>query len=124
MARSNRNRQSSGGVTIGQLRHTVRIERAVETADGFGQRVQAWEPIADPVGAKVDEVFGREYLAAAQVQSVVTHEVTIRAGIAVTPKHRLVWGERTLEIGAVLREGVRGEWLILLCHETAKAVAP
>lgn len=61
----------------GQLRHRVTLQRKQPAGDGQGGQDVGWTDLAE-VWAAVRPLSGRDRLQAAQVQSTVTHRVTIR----------------------------------------------
>ena len=77
----------------GRLRHVVYIERPVETRDALGSVTTTWQRVAT-TRAEVRDLSGREFFAAAAVQSEVTTTVRMRAiyGVAVQPNWRIVTG--------------------------------
>lgn len=61
----------------GQFRHQVTLLRRVDNQAPSGQVTHSYEPI-ETVMARVIPVSGREYFAAAQVQSEITTKIHIR----------------------------------------------
>ena len=59
------------------------------------------------VWAAVDPVSGREYYAAEQAQSEVTHKVRLRYRAGVTPGMRVLLGQRRLHIRGGSARGER-----------------
>jgi SPP1 family predicted phage head-tail adaptor len=103
---------------IGQLRHRVTLEAPVATADGGGGADLAWAPVAT-VWARLRAqraTAGRENQATVQV---VSHEVTLRWRGDVTPRMRLVYEGRVLEIRSVRDPDETKRWLVLVCEERA-----
>lgn len=93
--------------SIGRLRNRVRIESPAEPADRsrFGDEQQAWETAAALVFCEVRAVSGRDLFASGQVQTEVSHRVTMRHRTDLTAKDRLVWldgSDAVLNIVAVL----------------------
>lgn len=101
----------------GRLRQRVQIQAASESLGGFGDAVQTWTTVATR-WASVEPLSGRELWQAQQVQSDVTHKVTLRpAGLTVSPKMRIVHKTRTLSIQSVRDVEERGIALELMCVE-------
>lgn len=106
-------------VQAGRLRKRIVIEQITgEEPNDLGQPVPVWGTLATR-WASVDPVAtsGREYLQAAALQSDVTHRVELRYLAAVTPKCRITWGSRTLEIMSVADVEERGRMTVLMCRE-------
>lgn len=62
----------------GKYRHQVTLLRRVDTQQPGGQVKHSYEPFAEGVWARIAPVSGREFFAAAQVQSEVTTRISIR----------------------------------------------
>jgi head-tail adaptor len=75
----------------GRLRHWVRLERPVVTADAFGAMVKTWETVAE-VPAAIDAISGREYIGADRELAGIAWRITLREvpGVAVEPNWRAV----------------------------------
>jgi SPP1 family predicted phage head-tail adaptor len=106
----------------GRLRHLVVIERPVTTLDSDGVQSVEWVPafgaVAQTVAARIESISGREILAAAQMQSKVTHRVTLRAGRDVVASMRLrrPGGGPVYNVEAVIPDNAsRVQWMTLLC---------
>jgi len=100
----------------GRMRHRVSIQQVTETKDTYGATTRTWATIAT-VWAAIEPIAGREYFYAQQVQSNVSHRVTIRHRAGVTPKMRIMHDSRTFEIESVRNLGERDRWLELMCSE-------
>lgn len=78
------------GLAAGRLRHRVTIERPRDDSDARdanGDLVTDW-PTIDKVWAAIEPLSARETFAAQQVQSAVTHKVTIRFRGDLSSKYR------------------------------------
>lgn len=103
----------------GRLRHRVELQSATETADSYGEPTFTWSTYAHR-WASVEPLQGRELFTAQQVNPEVNIRVRLRHDEVLadlTPKHRLVFGSRTLEIDSVIRPDERGREVQLLCKE-------
>lgn len=92
----------------------VTLQDEVPAKGDLGGEQMAWVDEAT-VWAAVDPLRGKEFFAAQQVNSEVSHQVTIRYRTGVTPKKRLLWDGRVLEITAVLPSKERRRYLHLMC---------
>ncbi len=90
-------------------------ERATET-DGAGGSVVSWRPFAT-VWASVLPGSGREYWEQKRLTPSLSHVVNIRTIAGVTPKMRILYGERVLAITSVRDIGERNVETELLCEE-------
>lgn len=100
----------------GRLQHRVEIQKAIEIPDSFGEPLPTWVTQATRWAA-VEPLSGRELFLAQQVQADVTHRVGLRFTPDVTPKMRVLFGERVLNIESVLDSTESGFELELLCKE-------
>lgn len=103
------------------MRHKVALQRATRTKDTTsGQVSLSWLTIAT-VRAAINPLSGREFFAAQQAKSNVSHRVTIRNSTDVndlTPKDRVLFGSRALNIVSVIRpEEQTGRHMDLMCEE-------
>ena len=69
------------------------------------------------VWAAIEPLKGSERLRAEQLENPVTHRVSIRHRAGVTPKMRIKFGTRILNIRAVIDPEERNRSLELLCEE-------
>lgn len=109
------------GVTIGELRHRITIERKTRGAsDGAGGYLsETWNAL-DTVFAKIDPKGGREIVAADQVVHRLTHVITMRRRTDVTTAMRVVYKGRELAILGVRDIDDGGwRWTELQCEEGA-----
>lgn len=110
-------------VGIETLRERVTIQQVTQAADTMGAAgTESWANIATVpiVWAAVEPLSGREFFEAQRVAADVSHRVRLRYRddytTVLTPKHRLRWGSRTLDIVATL-EVVPRTWLHVLARE-------
>ena len=101
-----------------KLRHRITIDTATTTQNSFGEPTASWATTY-AAWASIEPLNGRELIQAQQVQSEVTHRVILRHRDSVTPRQRVSFGSRTLEILYVINPDERNERLELLCKETA-----
>lgn len=105
----------------GRLRHRVRIEQIMVTLDSDGERSEAWGDVFGRLlPAEILPVSGREFVAAAAVQSKVTTRIRIRRRTGVVPSMRALHRGVAYGIEAVLPDAESGrEYLTLLCSDGA-----
>ena len=102
-------------VTPGELRDRVTIERKTVTQAANGEPVTTWATIAE-LWAKVQQLTGREQIAAQQVQSPADARFVIRRRSGIAPDmHRIVWRGQPYDItGQPAEVGPRREWLEIM----------
>ena len=98
------------------LRFPVVIQSATETQAADGAVVQAWATHS-ATRAKIEPVTGSEAYKSEGAYATVTHRVWVRYQAGVTPKMRLLYGGRVLEILRVTNVDERQRWLELDCVE-------
>ena len=104
---------------IGQLRHRDAIEAANAASDSYGGQINPWAAptIVARVWARIEPLRGREQLRGMQLESRVTHRITIRHRADLGAANRIRFGTRVFNIRAVIDVEERGRWLELLCEE-------
>ena len=88
------------------MRERITIQAPTEQRNQFGEATVTWSDVAT-VWASVQGLSAREYLAAQQVGSIITHKIRIRFFPGITHSHRIVWRERIMEIASVLERETR-----------------
>jgi len=101
---------------VANMKHRVAVQSIARVSDGQGGFTESWSTDAT-VWAWVRPVKGFEKFQAAQLQSPVTHKVTIRYRTGVTTKQRLLLGTRVLAIREVLDPGEGHTFLELTATE-------
>lgn len=101
--------------TASDLTQRITLQRPVATVNGLGEEVQTWEDVAT-VWARVQPLRGRDFFAAAQMQSSTDHRVVIRYRADVLATWRVVWRGLVLEVvgDPINVDGAR-TWLELMC---------
>ena len=102
---------------IGKLRHKITIQEYTASRDSFGAEVEGWSDKAS-VFASVTPMSGKEYFASQQLNAEVTTKITIRYLAGITPKMRVMFGNRIFEILSVLNFEERKIELNLMCKES------
>lgn len=100
----------------GQLNKRITLQQKTTAGDGAGGVTETWSDVAT-VWAAVEPLNGPERYQAQKLQTIITHKVTIRYRVGVSPKMRVVYSGRILEIVEVIDPNERHEQLRLLCEE-------
>jgi len=103
-------------IPAGRRDKRVTIQTPSVVSDDLGQAINTWGTLAT-VWAAVKPLTGDQRLAAQQVDATASHTVTILYRADVTPKMRVLYGSRILEIQAVMDPDERHEQLELACAE-------
>lgn len=102
----------------GTLRHRITLERRTDATGTAGGVKAVWDPVPFAVAwAEVTPLQGRELEAARGMQSEATHRVRLRYLAGVTPKLRVNFGGRLMDIEDVVDVGERHRELVLRCIE-------
>ncbi len=103
-------------VTIGALRHRMRLEQAARAPDGAGGAVVTWTLVTNLWGS-IEPMSGSEIVDADGLQGRVTHEVWLRYRSNISPDMRLLLGTRIFDIRLVIDYGERRHHLRCLVEE-------
>ncbi|MEM8865372.1 MAG: phage head closure protein [Planctomycetota bacterium] len=101
-------------------RHRVTFERENRQGGDFGDGTVSWDAIEKNVPASIKPLTGRELIVAQQVQSQLTHRITIRwseAMAKVTTKDRIKYGDRVFNIISRANVDERNIALEFMCTE-------
>lgn len=107
-----------------RLRHRVEVQRATDGIDAFGDQTPTWTSLGT-FWAAVEPLNGREYFIAAGTSAESTIRVLMRAqpGKRFSPKDRVLFGDRVLDVNAVVNQDERGVELTLFCVERLERAA-
>src|SRR5262245_23366827 len=105
----------------GRLRQRITIERQEVVRDEYGAELITWAPlpIIPTVWASIlPGSSGERFLTgAAQEQATISHTVRLRYREDITPKMRIVWGQRHLYVQTITDPDGRTRETLLLCEE-------
>ena len=110
-------------MSIGGLRHRVRIER--ESADGqdsVGSEVAEWQLVAER-WASLNPGRGREFESARTTHTTITHVVTMRYEARIfdawrQARMRLLFKDRIFDVQHAVNKDERSVDLLFYCEET------
>ncbi len=100
----------------GKLRKQVQLQELAENQNDYGEKIPSYTTYAT-IWASIEPLQGRELQYAQQIIAETTHKVVIRYNSKVEATHRVVYGDRILEIEAKINFEERNEYLVLLCKE-------
>ena len=103
-------------VRAGRLRHRVAIQSQSTTLDDYGEATGSWST-GDTVWAAVEPVSGSERDIGEGKAGIVSHRVVMRYNSSVSPKKRLLFGSRVLNIDSVINVDELNERMSLFCVE-------
>ena len=101
---------------IGDLKHRVTLQESVRASDGGGGFTESWQSLAaaPDVYASIVPLSGGEQLRYHQLESTVTHRITIRYRTDVTPAMRIVKDATVYDITSVAAQEGRAVYLEIL----------
>lgn len=104
----------------GKMRHRITFQYFVGESDSFGDPLLAddtqWKDLAT-MWAAIDPISGKEFYAAEQSQSEVSHKVRCRYRAGITSAMRIKYGTRIFSILSVIDWEERHESLLIMCKE-------
>ncbi|WP_434565155.1 phage head closure protein [Thermoanaerobacterium thermosaccharolyticum] len=106
-------------MNAGKLRHRATIQQLVNIDDGAGGSIETWQDIVT-VWAAIEPLRGNERYTAQQVQSTLSHKVTIRYREGIKSQMRLTYKGRIFDIVSAIDIKELHQWLELLCSEVVQ----
>ena len=103
-------------MNAGCLRHRIQFQSKTKGRDRFNAEKEEWNDLF-PTWSEIKPGSTREFLAAQQLKSTLSHEVTIRYRNNITPDMRIRYGSRHFNIHGIRNVGERNAWLVLTCEE-------
>ena len=100
----------------GRLNRRITIQELVVTKDEYNQDLESWTDFAT-IWAHIEPLRGREYWQAKQVVGEVTGRITIRYMAGIDEKMRIIYGDKTYQILAVINLDERSRTLQLLVRQ-------
>jgi len=104
--------------TASRLRHRLTLQQEIQTADGAGGYARSWQNIAD-LWAEINPISGKEIAFAGQLQTQISHKITIRYRAGITAGMRLLYDARAFNIRAILNGKENDEILEIWADEGA-----
>jgi SPP1 family predicted phage head-tail adaptor len=99
-------------MSAGDLDQRITIQSPPVGQDETGEPLQVWADFAQ-TWAKVEDLSGRQYIAAQAAQNPVQAKIRIRHRPGVVATMRVLHGADVYDIQAVLK--VEARWLDLMC---------
>ena len=104
----------------GKMRHRITFQRFSGALDEFGDPLKSdddnWVDVAT-TWAAIDPISGREFYAAEQSQSEVSHKIRCRYRTGLDTAMRITYGKRRFKIISLIDWEERHESLLLMCKE-------
>jgi SPP1 family predicted phage head-tail adaptor len=103
----------------GNLRHYITIEQQTETFNSEGELVTTWSTYKS-VWAEILPLVGREFWASKQVNSETTGKLRIRYISGITPKMRIKFGSRILNITGIVNTEEKNKEIVIYYSENTE----
>lgn len=104
----------------GKMRHRITFEEFNGELDTYGDPLQAddanWSEVTS-VWAAIDPISGREFYAASQSQSEVSHKIRCRYRSGLNTAMRIRCGSRRFKVLSIINWEERCESLLIMCKE-------
>jgi SPP1 family predicted phage head-tail adaptor len=111
-------------MSIGGMRHKLKLQSSTRTSDGGGGASIVFNTFSTVFGSITPQA-GSERFFGQQVESRVTHVITIRFRRDISSDHRIVYDyyrkgkkySRTFNIKSVINRDTKDRYIDLLCEE-------
>ena len=100
----------------GNLDRRIQIQQPSTAQDATGEPLTTWSDVAI-CWAHVQDISGRQYVAAGGVQNEVQTQITIRHRTGLAPSMRVLHAGNTYRVEAILGQDKR--FLTLMCARSA-----
>ena len=100
----------------GKLRHKIIIQHTQAIENDFGEDVDTWVEFKS-ARSQIVPLAGKEYFAASQIKSKVTHKITCRYVVGVTTKMRILFGVRIFDIESAININEKNRELLIMATE-------
>ncbi len=103
------------------LRHRLTLQEEIRTMDGAGGYIGVWQDVADlwaeisPISTRV--IYGNEKLFAGQIQSSLSHKITIRYRSNISTAMRFIFQGRAFNIRSISSVHEKKDIIELLVEE-------
>lgn len=100
----------------GELRHRITLQKPAQTRSSYNEDVTSYTDVVT-VWAAVEWRSGRRYQEAAQLNAEIQGVIRLRYRSDVKPEWRVKYGDRYIQILAIINPGERDRELQLNCRE-------
>lgn len=104
-------------MSVGGMRFKVELQKRTDTDDGFGGCTTTWSTV-ESVWADIAPINNFEKYKGMQIQSGVTHDISIRYRSDVGLDWRLKFSDKIFGIKKVINPDLRKRYLQILAEES------
>lgn len=101
---------------IGKLRQRITFQKLEQTKDEFGEMLGEWSDFKT-VWAEVKPVSGRQFFAAKQINSEISHNIYIRYNADLLPNMRIKYKDRVFDILYLMNVNESNTLMQIYCKE-------
>jgi SPP1 family predicted phage head-tail adaptor len=102
-------------IAAGNYRHRITIQNRVSAENELGEIEPSWQDVVVGASALVEDLSGRELVAAQDVHSLVNTRIRLRHRDSVTARMRVIFRKKVYNIEAVIRNDAVNVEMYLLC---------
>jgi SPP1 family predicted phage head-tail adaptor len=103
-------------IAAGQYRHRITIQDCAKTENSLGEVLSVWQDVVTGASAWVEDLRGRELLAAQEIHGEVDTRIRLRYRSGINARMRVLFRGCPYNIQAVIRGDAMNVELILLCN--------
>ena len=102
-------------IAAGTYRHRITIQDCSVAENALGEVLPVWQDVVTGASALVEDLRGRELLAAQEIHGEVDTKIRLRYRSGITARMRVMFRGQPYNIQAVIRADAVNVELILLC---------
>lgn len=102
-------------IAAGNYRHRVTVQQLATTEDELGQVLPTWTNVLTSVYACVEDLSGRELVAAQEIHGAVQASIRMRYRGSVQIGMRVVYKQKIYTIEAIIQADALAVEMILFC---------
>jgi SPP1 family predicted phage head-tail adaptor len=106
-------------IAAGEIKKQIQLQAPTITRASDGSEIFAWITLAT-IGADIASGGGREFWQAKQVNAEISHIVRLRYRSKISPRYRIIYGDRILQILAIIDPDESKTELKLMCKEVVR----
>lgn len=102
-------------IASGTYRHRISIQNRVVTENSLGEIAPDWQDVVVGASALVEDLNGRDLVAAQDVHALVNTRIRMRYRSGITARMRVIFRGQIYNIESVIRNDAVNVELMLLC---------
>jgi SPP1 family predicted phage head-tail adaptor len=102
-------------IASGTYRHRITIQNRVVTQNPLGEIEPDWQDVVAGASALVEDINGRERVAAQDVHALVNTRIRMRYRSGISARMQVIFRQQIYNIEAVIRNDAVNVEMLLLC---------